>query len=66
MGYGKRLRDLRAGRSQSEVASALGVAQTTVSSWETEERAPKDQQKIMIAKYYNTTVADIFFTQEQQ
>ena len=61
MAYGKKLRKLRGKRSQDEVAKSLGVAQTTISSWESEERAPRDSLKVKIAEYYGVKVADIFF-----
>lgn len=61
MSYGEKMRRLRGKRSQAQVARHLGVAQTTVSSWESEARIPRDCQKKKIAEYYGATVQDIFF-----
>ena len=58
---GERLRNLRGSRSQAEVADALGISQAALSSYENNERIPRDPVKIRIAKYYNRSVAFIFF-----
>ena len=58
---GERLRNLRGSRSQAEVADALGISQAALSSYENNDRIPRDPVKIRIAKYYNRSVAFIFF-----
>ena len=58
---GDRLRRLRGKRTLDEVADALGVTRQAISYYESGQRTPKDKMKIVIAKYYGTTVQDIFF-----
>lgn len=62
--YGKRLTKLRGEKSQGKVAKDLGIATSTLAMYETEKRMPRDNIKIKIAQYYNTTVQKIFFDQE--
>lgn len=62
--YGKRLVGLRGKRSQAEVAKAVGIATSTLGMYETEQRIPRDPVKVALAKYYETTVQDIFFAEE--
>lgn len=62
--YGKRLTDLRGGKSQTEVARAVGIATSTLGMYETEQRIPRDSIKVALAKYFNTTVQEIFFTED--
>ena len=59
--YGERLIALRGKRSQAEVAKAVGIATSTLGMYETEQRMPRDNIKIALAEYYNTTVQYIFF-----
>lgn len=63
-GYGKRLKDLRGDLTQTQVANAIGVAHSTIAMYESEQRAPRDEIKIALAKFYHTTVEFIFFTNE--
>ena len=62
--YGKRLVELRGEKSQAEVAKDIGIATSTLGMYETEQRVPRDNIKILLAKYYNKTVQEIFFDQE--
>ena len=56
----EKIRNLRGDKPQREVAEALGVTAGALSMYESGERAPRDEIKIRIAKYYGTTV-DAFF-----
>lgn len=58
---GSRLTELRAERSQMEVAEAIGITQAALSMYERGERVPRDDLKIKLADYYGKTVSDIFF-----
>jgi len=58
---GERLRELRGSKSQITVANDIGVPQTVLSSWENDERQPRDEKKKLIADYYGVTVGSIFF-----
>lgn len=58
---GRRLAALRGSRSQTEVASKLGLSTSAISMYENGERIPKDEIKIRIAKFYKKSVQSIFF-----
>ena len=58
---GKKLVSLRGNRTQDEVSKALGISIAAVSMYERGERIPRDEIKISIAKYYDTTVQSIFY-----
>lgn len=62
--YGKRLVELRGTGSQAEVAKAIGIATSTLSMYELEQRVPRDNIKIALAKYYDTSVQRIFFEEK--
>ena len=61
---GQRLIKLRGSKTQEEVANAIGVSLSAIGMYERGERAPRDEIKIKIAKYYDTTVQSIFFDSE--
>ena len=61
MKIAERLRKLRGDKSQREVADAVGVTAMAMSLYESGERIPRDEIKIKLAKYYQTTVDAIFF-----
>lgn len=55
---GSRIKALRESRrmNQAELAKLLGVANTTISQYETEKRSVDDASKIKIAEYFNVSV----------
>ena len=55
--FGKRLRRLRGDRSQKEVASEVGMPQTTLSTLENQEAVPRGEVVERLAKFYNVPVA---------
>ncbi|MEG0998011.1 MAG: helix-turn-helix transcriptional regulator [Clostridiales bacterium] len=57
----KRLVKLRANSSRDCVARAVGISYSALSMYETGARVPRDDIKVALAKYYNTTVQEIFF-----
>ena len=59
----KTLRELieAKGITQQEMATALDVAQSTISMWINGERIPSLVTAKKIANYFNTTVDGIFF-----
>ncbi len=61
MGFGAKLRELRGSKTKEEVANAIDVTYSSYSKYEREERIPRDEVKMRIAAYYNTTVQSIFF-----
>ena len=60
---GERLKTLRGERTQSDVANAVGVTLMAISQYERGERIPSDEMKLSLAKYFNTTVEELFFAQ---
>ncbi|MDY3691787.1 MAG: helix-turn-helix transcriptional regulator [Dysosmobacter sp.] len=63
MSFGKILRDLRGDKTQEEIAQAVGITKSSWAMYEREERIPRDEVKIQIAKYFGKSVQDIFFRQ---
>lgn len=61
MKIAENLRKLRGDKPQREVAEAVGVTTMAISLYESGERVPKDEIKVRLAKYYQTTVDAIFF-----
>ena len=57
----KRLIDARGGRTQTEVAKALGISVSALSMYESGERVPRDEVKEQMAMYYGLTVGFLFF-----
>lgn len=55
----KALRE-RVGLSQTEVAKALGVQQTTVSMWETGDNMPRAALLPQLAELYQCTINDLY------
>lgn len=58
---GKRLIELRGNRTQEEVAKANDISVSAIGMYERGERIPRDEVKIRLAEYYNTTVQSIFY-----
>ncbi|NLJ82312.1 MAG: helix-turn-helix transcriptional regulator [Bacteroidales bacterium] len=57
----QKLVELRGDKSREQVAVDLSISYSSLVSYETGERAPRDEVKIRIANYYGVDVADIFF-----
>lgn len=62
MSFGKTLRQLRGDRTQEEIARDIGITKSSWAMYEREERVPRDEVKIQIAKYFKLPVQDIFFS----
>lgn len=58
---GNRLVSLRGARTQEDVAKAIGVSVAAIGMYERGERIPRDEIKIKLASYYDTTIQAIFF-----
>lgn len=59
-----RLVKLRGKRKQEEIAKAVGISVSALSMYERGERIPRDEIKIRLAKFYGTTVEEIFFSHQ--
>ena len=57
------LRKLRGDRTQEEIAAALGITKSSWAMYERDERVPRDEVKIRIAKYFAKSVEELFYTQ---
>ena len=62
MSIGNRLRELRGSRPHRDVAAAVGITTSTNAMNERDERTPRDEMKVRLAKFYNVTVQDLFFS----
>jgi len=60
---GQRLINLRGNRTQEEIARAVGSSVSAIGMYERGERIPRDEVKLAIAKYFDTTVQAIFFVE---
>ncbi len=58
---GNKLIKLRGNKSQSTVALAVGITISALSMYESGNRIPRDDVKIALAKYYGTTVQELFY-----
>ena len=57
------LRKLRGDRTQEEIAAILGITKSSWAMYERDERVPRDEVKIRIAKYFGKSVEELFYTQ---
>lgn len=57
------LRKLRGDRTQEEIAAALGITKSSWGMYERDERVPRDEVKIRIAKFFGKSVEELFYTQ---
>lgn len=60
---GKKLRDLRGERTRGAVAAALHISVSALSMYENGARVPRDEIKVALARFYDTTVGELFFGQ---
>lgn len=58
---GSRLKALRGSKTIQEVANATGIDTSTIGMYEIGQRIPRDNNKIILAEYYGTTVQELFF-----
>lgn len=63
MSFGKTLRKLRGDKTQDEIAQDIGITKSSWAMYEREERVPRDEVKIQIARHFGMTVQEIFFAQ---
>ncbi len=58
---GEKLRKLRGERTLMDVSRDLGISDAALCAYELGQRIPRDDTKIRIAKYYETTVSELFY-----
>lgn len=61
---GQKLINLRGKRTQLEISKAIGISVSALGMYERGERIPRDEVKLALAKYYDTTVQFIFYDYE--
>lgn len=61
MSCGKTLKMLRGNKTQKMIAAEIGVTKSSWAMYERDERVPRDEVKIKIAKYFGKSVQEIFF-----
>lgn len=54
----------RAGLTQVQAAAAIGVAQGTISMWETGQTHPTGEKLPKVAEVYNSTIDELFEEEE--
>ena len=59
---GEKLKELRGEQSLQKVASDIGITTSALSNYEQGLRIPRDEIKLKLANYYNSTVQIIFYT----
>lgn len=60
---GERLRTLRGSIPRETVAKDNQISISALAMYETGQRVPRDRVKYSLAKYYNSTIESIFFTE---
>lgn len=55
------LRKLRGPKTIRTLASELGISPSAWAMYENDERVPRDDLKMRIARYFNKTVQEIFY-----
>lgn len=58
---GRRLKSLRGEKSIEEVASKVHISSSALRMYETGKRIPRDEIKVALAIYYNTSIEELFF-----
>lgn len=61
MSTGEILRKLRGNKTQKEIAECVGVTPSAWAMYERNERVPRDEVKVKIAAFFDSTVQNIFF-----
>ena len=60
---GRKLIALRGKLTQEKVASDCGISTSALAMYELGRRVPRDEIKVVLARYFNTTVEALFFTE---
>lgn len=64
MTTGEKLVKLRGSRRPEIVCAACGISNTALFMYEKNQRTPRDEIKVRLARYYNTTVGELFFNEK--
>lgn len=58
----EKLIELRGEMTQKYVAEKIGITTSDLSNYENGIRVPRDEIKVKIAKFYQKSIEEIFFT----
>ena len=61
MTIGEKLREHRGGLTQEKVAQSVGITKSAYAMYERDERTPRDEVKVKLAKFYGVSVEALFF-----
>lgn len=61
MTVAEKLVQARGEKRREDVAKSVGISLSAVAMYENGERVPRDEIKVKLAKYYGTTVQELFF-----
>lgn len=61
-----KLTKLRGDEPREKVAFACNISVSALGMYETGKRIPRDEVKVRLARYFQTTVEDLFFSQTSQ
>lgn len=59
---GERLRKLRSDIPREKVALDNGISVSALAMYELGQRIPRDEIKLSLAHYYNTSVGELFYS----
>lgn len=67
MSTGMKLRALRQAKkkTQKQAAEDLKITKSALAMYERDERVPRDEVKVRIAKYYDEPLESLFFSQDE-
>lgn len=61
---GVKLKHARGDKTIVQVAKDNGISISAVSMYENNQRVPRDEIKLRLARYYDSSVESLFFTSE--
>ncbi len=64
MTTGDKLIELRGNRRPEIVCAACGISNAALCMYEKNKRIPRDEIKVKLARYYGTTVGELFFNEK--
>ena len=61
---GEKIKNLREKNniSRENFANAVEISQSALSMYENGQRIPRDEAKLRIARFFNTSIEELFFT----
>lgn len=65
MSTGAKLKQLRGRKTQQEIADEIGITKSALAMYERDERVPRDEIKVRIAKYFGVSISSLFFNQTE-